>query len=281
MIIVVFFAAFAATILSKLLSLHAVHSRLWHCKQRTNTQHQTRFNLTRFYVAHKNVNYVLSKKDVVVFDFKLAQPNIFIEIPQESTWYSVSHAHNTREMCVSFETVTGRWRFASSDYAHPGAKWGPQLPKYWIVFGREPSSDPATAKLLGSERTRQFYHIICSSVEDAELYFSLCSTHVWVQVLYRLASRIPSLKEWMIYKLLWIQLRTTFYEYDLLEDHGTCWFLRNFYWMNAPVWVKEFERWSQFAISGVVLRLNHWVGTKTLGMRASYEEYKLVDPQAK
>lgn len=281
MIIVLFLAAISATILSKLLNLHTVHSRLWGCKQRTNTQHRTRFNLSRFYVAHKNVNYVLSRKDVVTFDFKLAEPDIFIEIPQESQWASPYHTHITRKMCVSLDTLSGRWYIGGSSWPRREL-WGPQLPEFWISFGKDlTSSQPATAKLLGSERTRQLYHIICSSVEDAEVYFSLCSTPLWVRVLYVLTNRTPSLREWMIHKCLWIQLRTTFHKYDFCEDHGTCWILRQFYWMNVPEWVKEFERWSQFAISRVVLSLNYWIGSIALGMRPSYEEYKLVDSQAK
>jgi hypothetical protein len=184
-------------------------------------------------------------------------------------------------MCISFETLSGCWDIGSARFGRPGV-WGPQRPKTWIRFGKDPTgTQPATAKILGSERTRQLYHTLCSVVQDAEVYFSLCSTPLWVRVSYSMASRIPAVKEWMIQKVLWIQVRTILYKNDFWEDHGTCWIFRRFYWMNPPAWVGEFERWSQFAISRVVLGLNYWLGSMTFGMSASYEEYKLVDSRTK
>jgi hypothetical protein len=258
-----------------------MHSRLWGgCKRRTNTQHQMRFTLSRFYVAEKKVNYTLTDKDVVTFDFKLSEPNIFLEIPEGSRWGSLFHAHVTEEMCISFETLSGCWNFGSARFGQPG-EWA-QRPKSWIRFGKDPAgTQPATSKMLGSERTRQLYHTLCSVVQDAEVYFSLCSTPLWVRVSYSMASRIPAVKEWMIQKVLWIQVRTILYKNDFWEDHGTCWIFRRFYWMNAPRWVGEFEEWSQFAISRVVLGLNYWLGSMTFGMSASYEEYKIVDSSTK
>jgi hypothetical protein len=270
------------TLLSKLLARHAIHSRLWGgCKRRTNTQNQMRFTLSRFYVAKPKAHYTLTNKDVVTFDFKLSKPNIFLEIPEGSKWYSVYHTHFTEEMCISLETLSGYWEIGSASFHRPGV-WGPLPPKIWTGFGKGfPGTRPATAKILGSEGTRQLYHTLCSVVQDAEVYFSLCSTPLWVRVSYSMASRIPALKEWMVMKVLWIQVRTIFHKNDFWEDHGTCWFFRRFYWMNPPAWVTEFESWSQFAASRVVLSLNYWLGSMTFGMSASYEEYKIVDSPTK
>lgn len=77
-------------------------------------------------------------------------------------------------------------------------------------------SSMVSARLTTSERGRQFYHVVASVVQDADVYFSLCSTSGWVRGLYLLAGWIHAtwFKEWMVRGVLWVQLRTVFYEND-------------------------------------------------------------------
>lgn len=185
----------AATLLLLLLSLrlghHAVHPRGQRCHRRTNTQHQTHFTLARYYVAHRRVAYRLSAKDVITFDFQAAAPDVLLEIPAGSGWYSVQHAHRTDEMCWSLSPLAGAWSVGSAVIHHPGGSW-PQRPGAWSAVGKEPPYTAPARGLLemrGLGVQRQLHHTICSTEQDAERYFSLCTTPLVLRLLYALAGR--------------------------------------------------------------------------------------------
>lgn len=74
----------ASSLLGRLFRLHIVHALLGGCQHRTNTRSQAVFQLSRFYVASRKVNFFLSNQDVIIFDFQQAAPNIFLEIPSGS-----------------------------------------------------------------------------------------------------------------------------------------------------------------------------------------------------
>lgn len=267
-----------SVLLSQLFRLYVIHAPLGGCQHRTDTRSQTVFRLSRFYVAKRRANYVLSERDVIVFDFQRARPNLFLEIPRGSQWYSVRHMHFTAEMCISIHALSGRWFLGEMRAWNPPVLWGPQRPQQWMDFGHDdPSKNAATAELIGSERTLQLYHTIASVVQDAEVYFSLCTTPLWVHGVYFLLRLIPSAQNWMVQRVLWIQLRMIFYRNDFWESHGACYIFRWLYWMNPPQWVLEFEAWSEFCISRIVQGLNYWLGRTLFGMSDSYREYVLVD----
>jgi hypothetical protein len=268
----------ASSLLGRLFRLHIIHALLGGCKHRTNTHSQAVFQLSRFYVANRKANHILSEQDVIIFDFQQAAPDLFLEIPSGSQWYSVRHAHLTKEACISIQVLSGRW-FVNGMQAWRPVLWGPQLVKQWMSFGYDdPEGNAATAKLIGSEQTRRLYHTIASVVQDAEVYFALCTTPIWIRAVYWFAGLISRhAQNWIVQRVLWIQLRMIFHQNDFLESHGACYIFRQYYWMNPPRWVPEFEAWSEFAIARIVLVWNYWLGRTLFGMSADYPEYAMEE----
>jgi hypothetical protein len=99
----------ASSLLGRLFRLYIIHALLGWCQHRTNTRSQAVFQLSRFYVANRKANLILSEQDVIIFDFQQAAPNTFLEIPSGSAWHSVLHAHLTKESCISIQALPGRW----------------------------------------------------------------------------------------------------------------------------------------------------------------------------
>lgn len=277
MITVAVCIAAAGFLASRLGRLHLVHALFGGCNRRTATSSQAVFTLSRYYVKRPKANYLLSERDVIIFDFHRAAPNVFLEIPPGSHWYDVSQTHHTPEACISIQTRSGSWYIGSMASWRP-VLWGPQVPDHWMSFGSNHDGKTAsTAEIMGSKQSHELYHTIASVEQDAEVFFSLCTTPLWVRLLYAAAGLFPSAQAWLIYKVLWIQLRMIFYKSDYWESHGACYFFRWFYWMNEPQWVRDFESWSEFAISHVVQWLSYWTGRLLLGMKESYAEYVLDD----
>ncbi|RHZ67878.1 hypothetical protein CDV55_107512 [Aspergillus turcosus] len=268
----------ASSLLGWLFRLHIIHALLGGCQHRTNTRSQAVFQLSRFYVANRKANVILSERDVIIFDFQQAAPNLFLEIPSGSRWHSVRHAHLTKESCISIQALSGRWFLGSMRAWNPPVLWGPQGVQQWMDFGHDdPDGNAATAKLIGSEQTQRLYHTIASVVQDAEAYFALCTTPIWIRTVYWFAGLISQhVRDWIVQRVLWIQLRMIFYQNDFLESHGACYIFRRVYWVNPPRWVPEFEAWSEFAIARIVLWWNYWLGRTLFGMSADYPEYAMV-----
>ncbi|OAQ59537.1 hypothetical protein VFPPC_03771 [Pochonia chlamydosporia 170] len=274
MITVIACIAAVGFMVSPLGHLHFIHSLSGGCRRRTTTSSQAVFTLSRYYVK-RNANYVLSERDIIIFDFHRAAPNVFIEVPTGSRWYSVPQTHHTVEACISIRTRSGVW-FIGSMIAGQPVLWGPELPDHWMYFaGNHRGISPSTAEIIGSKQSCELYHTIASVEQDAEAFFSLCTTPLWVRLLYTAAGLFPLARAWLVHKILWIQLRMIFYKNDYWESHGACYFFRWFYWMWAPQWVQDFEDWSEFAISYAVQWSSYWTGRLLLGMREFYPEYAM------
>lgn len=69
--------------------------------------------------------------------------------------------------------------------------WGPQKIQQWMDFGQDdPDVKVATAMPIGSEQTRRLYHTIASVVQDAKVYFALCTTPIWIHTVYWFAGLV-------------------------------------------------------------------------------------------
>lgn len=74
-------------------------------------------------------------------------------------------------------------------------------------------------------------------VQNAKLYFSLCETPAWLTLAYTLSRVNSRVKEWLVKKVLWIQLRAVFRENDILEYRGAVRILRWYYVFDQPTWL--------------------------------------------
>ncbi|KAL2017483.1 hypothetical protein VTK56DRAFT_2079 [Thermocarpiscus australiensis] len=278
--------------LGKLLDLHCIHSLFWPCAERTNTNRQTRFeNLRRYYIPLKNVALPYNDQDVVTFEF--GADDTVIEIPRGSAWCGIRSCRRRQDMCRSLEVLSGTWYIEPTIWWDPAPRVPfPERPGYWRSVGRPFSSTGrpgydhvARARLSGSEHARQVDHVLASAIQDAELYFRLCSTPLWIRALYWLTVRLswsPAAADTLARRVLWIQLRTIFFRHDVWEYRGYC---KIFEWrypfLNKPDWVKRFEKWSAYFISRQFLRMHYLLGTLVFGMRAWYPEYELLEPVSK
>lgn len=279
MVIAVLGGVVVALAVIKILDFHALHSWFWYCRHRTDTSKQARFEkLARFYVRRRGANRPATRDDVVTFEFDRVQPTISVEVPIGSYWTSVSYMHRTEDMCASVEALQTPWYWGNTQ-AYQLGPLGTERPGWFVSFGRlEGAARVASGRLTTSERGRQFYHAVCSAVQDAEIYFALCSTPAWIRALHALATLVPPLREFLIYRALWVQLRTIYYKGDFWEGHGRCTILRYLFWW-PPASVYRFEDWSQVAMSEWVLWFNYHLGTNLMGMSSSYEEYEMSGAQ--
>lgn len=277
-------AAIITTLIDRLLRVHAIHSLLWRCTQRTNTNHQTRFeNLQRFYIPNRRAFRSHREVDVVTLDFAGGDDGdddaMIIDIPVGSGWASPEVCHRTQTMCREIEISNGLWYVGTfvGGMPSPGPPERPRLFRsIGVPYG--PSEGLTTAKLFGSPAARQADHVLASAIQDAELYFSLCSTPLWIRLVYFLTKKLSvSAAEVLAHRVLWIQIRSIFFHSDTWEYRGRCTIFRWYYiFLNPPEWVVDFEQWSQHFSSEQFLRANFWLGYVFFGMQPWYDEYELL-----
>lgn len=273
-------ALFAA---HKLLGVRSIHSWIWTCKSRTNTSRQLRFErLQRYSVApadRKLSSYRPTSADVITFDFTLSLTNpgsAIVEAPPGSHWECPLHLHLTEGGCNTFKVVKGEWmigplvRIPCSDglpvYTTESLKtWTWLSPRYRL------KDTPQSIEVTGSVGARRADHMLCSMVQDAETYFSLDQTPPWVKMAYGIVCLVPKVREWVVTKVLWIQLRAAFRQYDILEYRGR---INIPCLMYTPEPIDRFERWSEVAIAKAYLWWNEWLARFIFGMRSRYPEYE-------
>ena len=185
-------------------------------------------------------------------------------------------------MRISIQVLSGHWDIATADVHHPGL-WDNLIVGHYNSFGNNSHTDPkhgATGIIICTEKTRQMYHTIASAILDADRYFSLCETPLWLQLLYAVTRLCPPVRNWLVQKVVWIQIRAIFYKNELWEDHG--YIPITYLWlMNPPRWTREFENWSQLLVSMAYSLVNDCIAEAVFGMSGSYPEYGIVDSDVK
>ena len=272
-------AAISMTAVYKLLSFHSIHSYIWSCTERTNTNQQTRFeNLKRYYLPDHRSHHPPSDNDTVTFDFAISNSTT-IEVPFGSHWQTIRYCHLQQETCRQRELLKDAWaleqHFISGPRHGPPEKagfWCSMSPLYGVT------KDMASVRLFGSESGRMSDHVLVSAVQDAELYFNLCHTPLWIRGLFILTKHISSrAASILIRRILWIQLRTIFSRNDTLEYRGRCMVLRLYYMFYQPDWVIKFEIWSEWVFAKLNVQWSYFLGTVIFGMKPWYLEYELLD----
>lgn len=274
-------AVLGIVVVERLLSVHAIHSLFWSCSRRTNTNHQTRFEkLQRYYVFKRNVYRRHIPTDVVSLEFSHDMDNMMVEIPPGSGWCSPHVCHRTQAMCKELEILSGVWSAFGTTGGSGGGGSIPERVKRFGNFGiaYHVSRESTTARLFGSSVALQVDHVVASAVQDAELYFSLCSTPPWLRLLYSFTSKMSiRAADVLARRVLWVQLRAIFFCSDTWEYRGRCELFRLWYiWPPYPDWVWDSEYWSEQFFSTQFLRANYWLARVALGMRPWYDEYELL-----
>jgi hypothetical protein len=240
------------------------------CSSRTTTTNQTLFEISR--------------PDPVTYDFLSHAPSIVLTIPPFSTWHSDEAFHNSAETCASLHILSGWWvllgRNAGITFCHAGSKKA-QHPLMFLSWSKNNQKNPQTSASLELTAPVQFYRSVCSVTQDAELFYRLCTTPLWLRSLYSATYLIPflgpSLREWMIDKALWYQLRVVYEANDFWTYEGEIPF--NKWYAFVPEWARKRQIESMFVISRKVVRFASWVGRRMMGMKDSYEEYSVVKDQ--
>ena len=136
--------------------------------------------------------------------------------------------------------------------------------------------------LKANDEVYAFYRQLCCVNHDAEMYFHMLSSPLWLSTIYGFWGWVPRVgarvRAWLVACLLWIQYRVIYSKNDYFEDEGMIPY--TWYWRQIPAPVLPPKKWvdkelqSRVSISRLVLKICYWVGTKILGMEAKYEEYE-------
>ena len=168
----------------------------------------------------------------------------------------------------------------------------PLRPGMMVQWRRNPhqvgaENEATVFRLKGPLEMLHFYRQVCSVNQDAEVYFRLPSTPLWLRGLYASWAWIPyfgtRLRAWLASQLLWVQLQVIYHKNDYFTDEGAIPFTRP--WWDLPGAIRPPEKWmnrelrSRVIISKLLQKWCYWIGTTLLGMRGWYEEYKT--PQSK
>ncbi len=266
----------------RLFQFHAVHSLFVSCTSRTDTRHQTRFeNLERFFIPSRALPASKWPR-LVTFEFEEDGNGILVHVPDGSYWGTPTVRHHAQGMCREIYIVSGEWSVGQFMAVAP-IRGPPERPNSWqgiyMRFGppRLPNG-PSEVRRFGSEEAQQLDHMIVSAVQDAQLYFSLCSTPLWLSLVYAASNALsPRAADTLARRILWVQIRTMFFCHDTWEYRGRCMIFRIFWpFLNEPDWVRRFELWSEEYASRQFLRLNYWLGYGFLGMKPEYSGYKMT-----
>lgn len=263
----------------RLFQFHAVHSLFVSCASRTNTRHQTKFESSERYLIPGEAARASERPGLVTFEFEEDGDGLLIQVPVGSWWRTVTARHRTQAMCREVDLISGDWAIRGF-YASIPLRGPPEKSNFWydiqVMYG--PAERLCQLRRSGSERAWQLDHMILSVVQDAAVYFKLCSTPVWLRLVYAAANVIsPHAADVLTRRILWIQIRTMFFCHDMWEYCGRCKIFRIFWpFFNEPEWVRRFELWSEEYMSRQFLRFNYWIGYALLGMKPEYSGYEMA-----
>lgn len=262
----------------RLLQFHAVHSFFVSCASRTDTRHQTTFKISERHLIPDKTVPASEAPGSIIFEFEKDGDGLVVQVPVRSWWRTVTARHRTQAMCREVDLISGDWAIRGF-YASTPVRGPPEKPNLWydiqVMYG--PAARLCQLRRSGSERAWQLDHMILSVVQDAAVYFKLCSTPVWLRLVYAAANVIsPLAADALTHRLLWIQIRTMFFCHDTWEYRGRCSIFRIIWpFFNEPEWVRRFELWSEEYMSTQFLRFNYWLGYVFLGMKPEYPGYKM------
>ncbi|KAH7071789.1 hypothetical protein BKA63DRAFT_516397 [Paraphoma chrysanthemicola] len=258
---------------------HRTHQMMWKtCAHRTNTSHQSRFErLQRFWTPKRSVAQPPNVMDIVTFDLTEGRNgSMTIEIPAKSGWSMLQHTHMESDGCSNITTLSGRWFVGSAVWTTPGPA-PPEKPGQYTSIGKlDADDDLASARLSGTIASRRLDHLLCSMVQDAEVYFLLCTTPAWIRALYALTRSAPTAREMLVRRVLWVQIRATLHMHDFLEDHGTITIFRSINPWSPPAWVHRFEERVRVLKSKAISGCSYYLGKHVFGMSVRYDEYEPV-----
>lgn len=239
----------------------------------------------------------------VAYDFaNQGADELKIIVPPYSAWTCSTHWHDTVQACETLTAYEGHF-YIFLYYLSPrgasgsvnGVGKGPAGFEMTIAPGQavrwdknlhmETAGETLVFSLRGNAKAHNFYRQLCSVNQDAETYFRLSSTPLWLRILYQALGWAPYIgawmRAWLVERLLWVQLRVIYAENDYLEDEGHIpytwpWCLLPFPPSFYDI-LLDMEYRSRIRISKLVQKTFHLLGTSVFGMKASYDEYEMVD----
>ncbi|KAK8143433.1 hypothetical protein G3M48_007257 [Beauveria asiatica] len=251
------YAAITLSVLAaihRLLQFHAVHSFFVSCASRTDTRHQTTFKSSERHLIPDQTVPASEAPGSIIFEFEKDGDGLLVQVPVRSWWRTVTARHRTQAMCREVDLISGDWAIRGF-YASTPVRGPPEKPNLWydiqVMYG--PAASLCQLRRSGSERAWQLDHMILSVVQDAALYFKLCSTPVWLRLVYAAANVIsPLAADALTRRLLWIQIRTMFFCHDTWEYRGRCRIFRIIWpFFNEPEW-----SWSHLRLQGCKIAID-------------------------
>jgi hypothetical protein len=246
---------------------------------------------------------VVPGKHTVIYDFLYISSSVLITVPPDSAWESPPHWHQINEACECI-TVAAR-----PDHLGPRVllklsripqivdtrylgKYNPICPLReikvysracvaWkpyseVKYGNQGHTTEVAIRTEDPAIARRMYCNLAGVSLDSSVYPVLGDTPALVRWLWQLARPCLWLQRGVEAVLLELQLSVILHANDFWLVRWTpqigwlwWWRLRN----GPPRWVPDLERSISNMNSAAILVVFAFIGRKTLGMRASYEEY--------
>lgn len=233
--------------------------------------------------------------DAATFDF--TSPDVIrITIPPSSTWHMRLHWHPSEKngaaatntdiaaACRSVKSVsgplhvyiaTGLWgSYDKLGSTGMSVKFKPGQRISWNRL-KQHAAVPLTVDLATDHA---LWRNICSVVTDRAIFPRLSSTPLWLRALFAiLAVVLPTWRERLLDKMLWMQLQAIFFAHDFHMYYGYVpvtwpWIAQPF-GGQPPAWATRLQVQSFYIIAKVVMTWAYWVGILFLGMKGEYVEY--------
>lgn len=239
--------------------------------------------------------FYLPAPALATYDFS-RPPIVLITVPHDSTWSCGTHWHIIEAQREKVRCLAGPILLTTirGTYSSGTTMGGPGIsvyPRIWeaLCWGRNTwtagrSIDDLIVALEG--RNESLHRNVCSAIIDASLIPYLASTPWWLGALFAALALIPrsgpKAREWLIAKLLWVQLHAIYYEHNYRTSEGMIyitWLWALQFGNQAPKWAAKFQWRSMQYISCCMGWSCYYLGRFALGMKGEYEEYtpRLID----
>ena len=202
-----------------------------------------------------------------IFDFS-SPHNIEITVLKGSDWRTEFNWHDHKSSGKYIECLQGHLLISYSGGSNGGSKG------FRYSFPSEDrhswSCDSLKENLIVLLAANEvLYRNRCIAILDADRFPVLATTPIWLRALFRIVSLLPSVYEWLLLRMLWIQIQAINYPHGYFTIHGQIPLVKVWRYLHAfdqqpPRWISHLQSQSLILFSkncsrGLLLAWkSHW-----------------------